>query len=197
MENENRCQYEGCSKPIRAKNYCITHYQRIRRWGTLELLSHKKYKKYKDIRECLELGFNKGKVDDCWPWLKAIDHGGYGNLWWIDSHCKAHRVSYEVFVSPIPSGKLVCHSCDNRCCVNPAHLFLGTQKDNVQDCLKKGRFRIGHGEENHNAKITKKIAQKIKKMIACGYKVRVIADECNTTKNIINNIKYGYTWKNV
>jgi hypothetical protein len=72
----------------------------------------------------------------------------------------AHRVSFTIHKGVIPEGLMVCHSCDNRLCVNPDHLFLGTQKDNMQDCLKKGRLKIPDGnvfEKGHqpsNSSIT-------------------------------------------
>lgn len=76
----------------------------------------------------------------CWDWISGSRcHGGYGTVRTDGKKRLAHRVSYEVFVGPIPEGKIVCHSCDNRMCVNPEHLWIGTQKDNVKDMLDKGR----------------------------------------------------------
>lgn len=86
----------------------------------------------------------------CWEWNKTKTSTGYGRLgrksgplmgYWL-----AHRYSYEKHVGRIPSGMLVCHKCDNRLCVNPAHLFVGTHKDNTQDSIAKGRF-VGLGKD--------------------------------------------------
>jgi hypothetical protein len=74
--------------------------------------------------------------DDCWPWLGRLDHDGYGMFGWAH---KAHRAAYEDQVGPIPAGMSVLHHCDHRACCNGAHLFLGTQRDNLADMVAKGR----------------------------------------------------------
>lgn len=79
----------------------------------------------------------------CWVWMRSIDKHGYGHFKLDHSRTgMAHRVAWEVFNdAAIPPGLLVCHSCDNPSCVNPAHLFVGTMKDNIRDAVKKGRIR--------------------------------------------------------
>ena len=69
--------------------------------------------------------------DDCWPWHGTRDRYGYGRIVCLNSIQKAHRVSYEMANGPIQDGLLVMHSCDNPNCVNPAHLSVGTQKQNT------------------------------------------------------------------
>jgi len=100
----------------------------------------------------------------CWIWTGYLDRYGYG-VYCTGSykaktrrHIKAHRLSYELFCGPIPEDHLVCHKCDNPCCVNPDHLFVGTWRDNVEDMMTKGRHVIGgkphRGEKNGKAKLT-------------------------------------------
>jgi hypothetical protein len=86
------------------------------------------------------------KSDDCWLWTGAIDRGGYGRLTVTTDISKrsvsAHYLSWEIHFGPIPQRKprlCVCHKCDVRHCVRPDHLFLGTDKDNVDDAFNKGR----------------------------------------------------------
>lgn len=78
---------------------------------------------------------------ECIEWLPVTN--GYAQFRAQHKTYRAHRVSYALFNGPVPANTLVCHSCDNRCCVNPKHLWLGTHKDNIQDCVAKGRFQGG------------------------------------------------------
>lgn len=94
---------------------------------------------------------NKMHVDEngCWIW-EGSRCRNYGTLYHKGLTIGAHRLSYEAFNGPIAKGLLVCHSCDVPSCINPDHLWLGTQKENMQDCSKKGRG-------NHSAETKRKI----------------------------------------
>ena len=88
---------------------------------------------------------DKGGHESCWPWTGSVCSDGYGTIGTTGEGREGskivgtHRVAYESVHGAIPSGMCVCHRCDNPRCCNPAHLFLGTQRDNVYDCIAKGR----------------------------------------------------------
>jgi hypothetical protein len=79
----------------------------------------------------------------CWDWCASLTTTGYGQIYVDGKKMKAHRWSYAHFIGDIPLGLFVCHSCDNRSCVNPEHLWLGTASDNNNDARRKGRLHYG------------------------------------------------------
>ncbi len=125
----------------------------------------------------------------CWQWTGGKDNDGYGMFWLRGTNVHASRASYEIYTAPVPRSKQVCHRCDNPGCVNPDHLFLGTQKENVQDSIRKGR-RI------RNRKIIdEKMARKIHSLIVDGLKSREISESLSVSIYIANDIRSGRTWR--
>lgn len=135
--------------------------------------------------------------DECWEWIGANNGNGYGKFSIDNKMFFAHRVSYMLFVGHIPDGMLVCHSCDNEKCVNPSHLWLGTNRDNTNDKMKKNRqsHHTGVKGENHwSHKLTEQNIYQIREMIEQGYTHQIIADFFRIDKTTISCIKRGKSW---
>lgn len=106
------------------------------------------------------------KETGCWEWTGGMRPNGYGvvvlGIKYLPASIRAHRFSWMAFNGEIPDGLFVLHKCDNRKCINPNHLFLGTHKDNAEDRERKGRDNRPFGEAVYSAKITNDIAAYIK-----------------------------------
>jgi hypothetical protein len=134
----------------------------------------------------------------CWIWKT---NEGYGKFWDGKKLIGAHRYSFSIHKGTIPVGMDVCHTCDNRSCVNPSHLFLGTAKDNALDMVKKGRWKNQgiylFGEMAYGAKLSNKQADDIRKLHKSGnLSQTAIARLYNVSQNVIFNIVKGKTYKN-
>lgn len=141
------------------------------------------------------------EASGCWEWIGS-KRCGYGRMI-IGSRkdgtrrsASAHRVSYELTYGEIPDGMEVCHKCDNPCCVNPNHLFLGTRQDNIDDRERKGRNIVFTGEENTRSKLTKKIVKDARWERAYkGTSFQKLADKYGVSKKTMMRAIKGDTWK--
>jgi hypothetical protein len=125
----------------------------------------------------------------CWPWLAAGKGNGYGSFNAGDQFRTAHSMAYELMVGPIPDGMEVCHSCDNRYCINPDHLFVGTRGDNMQDMKHKGRG--GGGNRKHLKEVQ---VQEIRRRLLAGNSPRKIANQMNVNYGTVTAIKEGRSY---
>ena len=131
----------------------------------------------------------------CWEWQAFLDSDGYGTLRVGYKMMKAHRVSYALTFGPFDSALLVCHDCDNPSCVNPDHLFLGTNADNSADMTSKGRQ--AKGEANGRSKLTEADIPAIMAQRATGATMRAIARDFGVSHFVISNITRGKSWSHV
>ena len=135
--------------------------------------------------------------EDCWEWLAGKTHNGYGMIGKGGRHngmLRAHRVSWELANGPIPDGLCVLHHCDNPGCVNPLHLWIGTNADNQQDMAQKGRAASNKGESNGKAKLTAQDVHEIRQMLSRDISHRVIAKVYGVKRSTISDINIGRCW---
>lgn len=132
----------------------------------------------------------------CWNWTGARTPVGYGTFHRNGANLYTHRVSYEMCIGTVPNGLCVLHKCDNPRCVNPAHLFLGTKKDNTEDARKKGRMAVG--EKLPQAKLTASTVLKIREIYAKGgVTQQALADRFGVEQQCIHKIVHRLRWTHI
>jgi hypothetical protein len=147
--------------------------------------------------ERFEMQFRKAGPDDCWIWLTSKDPDGYGRFKGEANGVmekRAHRFSYRFFVGDIPPDKCVCHSCDNPPCVNPAHLFLGSNADNIRDKLAKNRHISARGVDHYKATLTE---EQVREILKDPRPYTAIASDYGVRSGLISNIKNRHIWAHV
>ena len=149
----------------------------------------------------------RGPNGDCWEWTGYIDpskKSGYGMLAFEGKTQKSHRVAWILTNGEIPDGMQVLHKCDHRPCVNPNHLFLGTNYDNVQDKISKGRHPRGleasmysnpkRGSDNWHSRFSDEEVLAMRAMYASGSKCKDIATAFKLKDHVCNMILHGRRW---
>jgi len=141
------------------------------------------------------------KVNGCWEWQGKLNNSGYGcytkRINKEKTEVRAHRRSYEIFKGEIPEGMLVCHTCDNPSCCNPDHLWLGTPKENTQDCIKKGRFLNAKKRAVSAGKMTEETVIEIRRLHTEGMKSKDLEEKFNISQSNVSSIVNYKIWKHV
>jgi hypothetical protein len=135
--------------------------------------------------------------DACWGWTGSISRG-YGNVRVKKRHYGAHRISWEIHFGAIPPGLSVLHKCDNPSCCNPAHLFIGTQADNMRDMKEKGRARWGTEGNPRPQKLTADQVREIRILYANGnITTYQLGKQFNVDQTCISQIVLRKIWRHV
>ena len=140
----------------------------------------------------------------CHEWIGSLQSNGYGRFNPFGKSMYAHRFAALMKFGIVTTKIDVCHKCDNRKCVNPDHLFLGTRKENMQDAVAKGRQARGEklsimrrGENCKSSKLTWESVRKIRDMKAAGVKTSELADQFKVSMDNIRKIVRFNTWKEI
>ena len=161
----------------------------------------KKHKVMKRFFKFVEMPQNKAG-DECWMWTGASSTGPkswnwqYGMMSVNGRAMGAHRVSYALFIGDIPEDMFVIHSCNQTKCVNPMHLRLGTAKENMQQCVREGRFGARNNHRKLSAEEVGEIRATLQKNKSYGTQAR-LAREYAVSRNTISLIAQGSIWKGV
>lgn len=148
------------------------------------------------VKRRFEMKFVKGKPNECWEWLASRNNAGYGKMA-IDNKGKleySHRLSYQMYKGEIPQGLVVMHSCDNKGCVNPNHLSVGTHKDNIGSAARNGlmnkRPRL-YGEKNGAAKYTDEQILQVIELLKQGLRQKDISEMTGISPGHVSKISLG------
>lgn len=137
------CTAKDCLNPSVSKGLCDKHRVRSYRYGSPDTLKRKgsSWRVKNDPTGENRIKEFQIKNDGCWKWTGPKNNAGYPRLTIQGQDVPIHRLMFSLHKGPIPKGMCICHACDNPECTNPDHLWLGTYRDNVQDCIQKGRAR--------------------------------------------------------
>lgn len=187
------CLVESCVKEARSEGFCWKHHNRKERYGDplggpayyANLPDDERFMKYVD----------KIEVTGCWHWKGALNQE-YGKFRIGKKQMGAHRAAMMMFAECPPnfSELLVCHKCDNPKCVNPDHLFLGTQQANIDDKMRKGRHSTGRGIDYPQAKLNE---EKVLFIRGSELDSAALAEKFGVCAANINSIRSGKRWKHV
>lgn len=186
---DGRCSELGCARGLVARGLCGKHYQVRRKAGSLPTWPLPR----PSVREAALASFTPEPTSGCWLWTGPLNSYGYGAIWRHERGAtttfRAHRVVYEALRGPIPPGLWALHRCDNRACVNPDHIFLGTHVDNMADMRAKGRGALG--ERNASTRLSAAELTDVRAALSAGEGHGVIARRFSVSRSLVSMIAAG------
>jgi hypothetical protein len=204
------CSLDGCDRYVVSRGMCEGHYRRWLKYGDPLVQRQVQIHGVPEV-DRFWMKVDKRSEDECWEWQGFCEPTtGYGRFTLStrptpESGLRsigvgAHRYSFELANGPIGSSKIfVCHRCDNPPCVNPAHLFAGTQADNIRDMDAKGRRRGNQpkGEAHFKARLTDAMVLDLRRRYAAGESMRDAAREMGLGEDNIRKAARGDTWRHL
>ena len=193
------CTFDGCGKKVLARGLCIGHYYQQNRGEELRPLQRQLHGLSEYDRFMAYA--NSGAPAECWEWSGSRQTQG-GKKWhgqWRNKAGQielAHRAAWRLLRGEIPTGMFVLHRCDNPACVNPSHLFMGSQSDNARDMWSKRRANPGTsiGEDHGMSKLTKTDVLAIRASTSSGVD---LARQYGITPSTVVDIRKRRTWKHI
>jgi len=153
-------------------------------------------KKYGPVKDKI---FNNIKKNEngCWEWTGGLSARGYASMHYEGKRTPLHRLSYILFRGPIPNDKLACHTCDNKKCINPDHIYIGTHKTNFRDAKERNRLRTRRGSAHPSSKLNEDKVRFIRFHYQNGFDIREMSSFFGVTKSILYQTAKGQRWKHV
>ncbi len=195
------CTLDDCDRPHAGRGFCSMHLKRWQAHGdTLPRKAGKPYlgRSAEQVKAVIAANIIVS-ADGCWEWQRGFTKtGGYPSLTWRGG-TMGHRVSYTAFVGPIPAGLCVCHRCDNRACINPEHLFIGTLADNNADMRAKGRNRNQFSNQPPKPRVerdpkSKLTEHQVLEIFRSKERGVTLAARYGVAQQTICGIRKGYKW---
>ena len=186
------CTIDGCDIKHYGKGYCMKHFGRFRDHGENK-------SSWYDFSET-ERFYQKTKLNQntgCLEWTGGLNTWGYGQASINKTTKLAHRHSYEISVGEIPKGMLCCHHCDNPKCIEPSHLFIGTNADNAKDKVLKNRQKSMKGESCVTHKLKDCNIRALRELNKSGMKISVITDLFRISRTQAYRIINNQSWAHV
>lgn len=181
-----------CDEPYLAKGYCRRHYWANYHHGDPHHTLRKTRPRNLSGEELLRWYGWETNARGCWVFSGGEVNKGHSRIPIDGRMVVTHRYAYEVWVGPIPKGKMLLHSCDNGPCINPKHLRPGTHKENMRDM--KMRKRAARGEHNGNRVLTENDVLEIRELYKRGETQQAISEQFGTARTTIGQIVRGDTW---
>lgn len=136
-------------------------------------------------------------MSGCWLWSGGCGGNGYGYFSSGGKSIRAHRAVYELLVGIIGKGLCLCHKCDNRLCVNPEHMFVGTHSDNMRDMAQKKRAKPPKGESASWSKLTEKQVREIRHWASMGVTHQILSEDYGVDRSHISRMCSGKNWSHL
>ena len=186
------CSVDGCTYPRKAKGLCDSHYKRNRRYGDPTAGPRLRRRGITEAEAFATYMPGPPPADGCWDWTGYTDPNGYGRFSLGGKHIPAHVAAHRIYIGPIPEGMHVLHACDRPICVQPKHIRIGTNSDNVADRME--RNRQPRGIQVGRAKLTEEDVRWLRSVDLSNAEA---AATLGVDRSTVSVIRSRHTWKHV